>query len=79
MFIDLGRLVVSSIMLRFVYKGSEEVVGNGGGGNVGRVRREHDEALVDALGLQARHRVAASGRAIEIKGAAARSQQIDHA
>lgn len=50
------------------------MVRNGGGGNVGRVRREHDEALVDALGLQARHRVAASGREVAIKGASAGSQ-----
>lgn len=55
------------------------MVGNGGGGNVGRVRREHDEALVNALGLQACHRMAASGREVEIKGTAARSQQIDYA
>lgn len=58
----------------FVYQGSEEMVGNGGSGNVGRVRREHDEALVDALGLQARYRVAASGREVAIKGTPAGSQ-----
>lgn len=55
------------------------MVGNGGGRNVGRVRRKHDEALVDALGLQARYRMAASGREVAIKGAAARSQPVDHA
>lgn len=60
-------------MLGLVLQGSEEMVGNGGGGNVGRVLREHAEALVDALGLQARHRVAASGHEVEIKGAAAGS------
>lgn len=55
-------------MLGFVYKGSETMVGSGSGGNDGRVRREHDETLVDALGLQTRDRVAASRREVEIEG-----------
>lgn len=67
-------IISTSRSISCMYQGSEEMVGNSGGGNVGRIRWEHDETLVDALGLQARYRVATPRREVAVKSTPAGSQ-----